>query len=94
MLARGLPDDGIYKVLPEDFAPMPLPQLAAEIEQEHGIAAEIIQVNDFVSSEDIINSAGPDILAEVEAERNRKTGRLQRLSKKARAKKRKNKKKR
>lgn len=46
------------------------------------------------AAEDIVNAAGPDILAEVEAERSRKTGRLPRLSKKARAKKRKNKKKR
>jgi len=55
--ARGLPDDGVYKVLPEDFAPMSLPQLAAEIEQEHGITPEIVQVNDFVSTNDIVESA-------------------------------------
>ena len=46
------------------------------------------------AAEDIVNSAGPDIVAEVEAERSRKTGRLQKLSKKARAAKRKNKNKR
>ena len=46
------------------------------------------------AAEDIVNDAGPRILAEVEAERGRKTGRLKRLSKKARAKQRKNKKKR
>lgn len=45
-------------------------------------------------AEEIINSAGPSILAEVEQERSRKTGRLPRLSKKARAKRRRKKKKR
>ncbi|MDG2261770.1 MAG: hypothetical protein P8N50_05460, partial [Actinomycetota bacterium] len=45
-------------------------------------------------AEDILNAAGPDILAEVRAEQAKKTGRLPRLSKKARAKMRKNKKKR
>jgi hypothetical protein len=37
-------------------------------------------------AEEIVNSAGSDILAEVEAERSRKTGPLRRLSSKARAK--------
>ncbi len=46
------------------------------------------------SAEDIVNAAGPEILAELEAERKRKTGRLPRLSKKARAAKRKKKRKR
>lgn len=46
------------------------------------------------AAEDIVNSAGPSILEDLQAEGKRKTGRLPRLSKKARAKKRKNKKKR
>ena len=46
------------------------------------------------AAEDIVNAAGPEILAEVEAEKSRKTGRLKKMSKKARAKARKNKKKR
>lgn len=54
--ARGLPDDGAYKVLPDDFKPTPLTQLASEIEAEHGIAAEIILVDEFVSREAIIKS--------------------------------------
>ena len=45
-------------------------------------------------AEAIVNAAGPEILAEVDKERNRKTGLLPKLSKKARAKMRKNKKKR
>lgn len=55
--ARGLPDDGIYKKLPEDFKPMPLTQLASEIESEHGITPEIIVVDEFVSSQDIIEAS-------------------------------------
>ena len=46
------------------------------------------------SAEEIVNSAGPSILEELEAERKRKTGRLPRLTKKARAAKRKKKRKR
>lgn len=46
------------------------------------------------SAEDIVNSAGPQILEELEAERKRKTGRMPRLTKKARAAKRKKKRKR
>lgn len=52
--ARGLPDDGAFKVLPEDFVPTPLTEVAAEIESEHGIMPEIIQIEDFVSAEDIL----------------------------------------
>ena len=55
--ARGLPDDGIYKQLPEDFKPTPLPMLASEIESEHGIVPEIIIVEDFVSSQDIVETS-------------------------------------
>lgn len=54
--ARGLPDEGAYKVLPADFKPMPLTQLASEIEAEHGLPAEIILVDEFVSREAIIQS--------------------------------------
>lgn len=50
---RGLSSDGPYKVLPDDFAPMPLVELAAEIEREHGITPEVIQINDWVSAEQI-----------------------------------------
>ncbi|MDG2111422.1 MAG: hypothetical protein P8N02_02275 [Actinomycetota bacterium] len=46
------------------------------------------------SAEDIVNSAGPQILEDLAAEQKRKTGRLPRLSKKARAAKRKKKRKR
>jgi len=46
------------------------------------------------AAEEIVNSAGPEIMAEVEREKSRKTGRLPRLSKKARSRMRKNKKKR
>ncbi|MFK7790944.1 MAG: hypothetical protein AB8C95_15810 [Phycisphaeraceae bacterium] len=55
--ARGLPDDGIYKKLPEDFSPMSLPELASEIESEHGVAPEHITVEDFVSSQDMIDAS-------------------------------------
>jgi hypothetical protein len=55
--ARGLPDSGVYKELPEDFKPTPLTEVAAEIESEHGITPEIIIVDEFVSSEDIVESA-------------------------------------
>lgn len=46
------------------------------------------------AAEDIVNDAGPRVLAEVEAEQQRKTGPLRRLSKRARAKARKRRKKR
>jgi hypothetical protein len=46
------------------------------------------------SAEEIVNAIASDVLAEVEAEKHKKTGRLPRLSKKARAKNRKKKKKR
>jgi|TARA_B110000438_G_scaffold76191_1_gene76278 hypothetical protein len=46
------------------------------------------------AAEEIVNAIAPDVLAEVEAEKYKKTGRLPRLSKKARAKNRKKKKKR
>tara|TARA_B100000902_G_scaffold167701_1_gene162401 strand:+ start:3034 stop:3237 length:204 start_codon:yes stop_codon:yes gene_type:complete len=45
------------------------------------------------AAEDIVNAAGPDILLELEAQKNKK-GRRPRMSKKARAKKRKKGKKR
>lgn len=45
-------------------------------------------------AEEIVNAAGPDILAEVEAEQKRKSGRQRKLSKKARAAMRRKKKKR
>jgi len=54
--ARGLPDDGPYKVLPGDFKPTPLTQVADEIEAEHGIVPEIILVDDFVARQDIIEA--------------------------------------
>jgi hypothetical protein len=46
------------------------------------------------AAEDIVNEAGPRVVAEVEAEQQRKTGPLRRLSSKARAKARKRRKKR
>ena len=46
------------------------------------------------AAEEIVNAIASDVLAEVEAEKHKKTGRLPRLSKKARAKNRKKKKKR
>lgn len=55
--ARGLPDDGAFKKLPEDFVPTPLTDIAAEIEAEHGVMPEIIVVDDFVSSEDIVKAS-------------------------------------
>ncbi len=55
--ARGLPDEGAYKKLPDDFKPTALPILASEIESEHGIVPEIITVDDFVSSQDIIDAS-------------------------------------
>lgn len=54
--ARGLPDEGIYKNLPDDFKPTALPMLVAEIESEHGITAEIVTIDDFVSSQDIVDT--------------------------------------
>ncbi len=54
---RGFEKDGAYKKLPDGFEPMPLAQLAAELEQEHGVAAEVIQVEDWVTREDINNPA-------------------------------------
>ena len=52
--ARGLPDDGPFKVLPDDFMPTSLAELASSIEAEHGIAPQIIEVGEFVSREDIM----------------------------------------
>ena len=46
------------------------------------------------AAEEIVNAIASDVLAEVEAEKHKKTGRLPRLSKKARAKNRKKKEKR
>ena len=46
------------------------------------------------AAEDIVNSAGPDILLELEAEKNKKGRKGPRISKKARAQKRKKRKKR
>jgi hypothetical protein len=54
--ARGLPDDGVFKALPDDFVPTPLTVIAAEIEAEHGVMPEIIQVDEFVSAEDIVKA--------------------------------------
>ena len=67
----------------QNFAPEP-----ASLGDDDSIAALLDE------AEAIVNAAGPEILAEVDKERNRKTGRLPKLSKKARAKMRKNKKKR
>ena len=53
--ARGLPDDGIYKKLPDDFEPTSLAIVATEIEREHGVVPEIITVDEFVSSQDLID---------------------------------------
>lgn len=55
--ARGLQDDGPFKKLPEDFKPTPLVEVAAEIEQEHGVSPEIILVDEWVSGQDMIDSA-------------------------------------
>lgn len=55
--ARGLDDQGNYKVLPEDFTPTAMLQVASEVEQEHGIALEFITVEDWVSSQDVLESA-------------------------------------
>lgn len=54
--ARGLPDDGPFKLLPDDFQPTPLTTLAAEIQAEHGITTELIVVDDFVSSQEIVDA--------------------------------------
>lgn len=54
--ARGLEDEGRFKVLPEGFTPTPLVQVAAEIEQEHGIVPEVIVVDRWTSAEDIRES--------------------------------------
>jgi len=64
------------------------PEEPASLGKDESIAALLDE------AEEILNAAGPSILAEVEAERSRKTGRLPRLTKKARAKMRKKKKKR
>ena len=64
------------------------PEEPASLGNDDSIAALLDE------AEEIINAAGPDILAEVRAEKARKTGRLPRLSKKARSKMRRNKKKR
>lgn len=55
--ARGLEDDGPFKKLPDDFKPTPLVQVASEIEQEHGIAPELITVDRWTSARDINDSA-------------------------------------
>lgn len=52
--ARGLPDEGAYKVLPDDFTPTPLPKLASEIESEHGVMPELIVVDEFMSGDDMV----------------------------------------
>ncbi|MEM9348373.1 MAG: hypothetical protein AAGB26_17425 [Planctomycetota bacterium] len=54
--ARGLPDEGAYKKLPDDFVPTPLSDVVAEIKEEHGITPEVIKVDEFVSSEDLVNT--------------------------------------
>ncbi|MEM6259702.1 MAG: hypothetical protein AAGI37_15590 [Planctomycetota bacterium] len=54
--ARGLPDDGAYKKLPDDFVPTPLSDVVAEIKEEHGITPEIINVDEFVSAEDLVTT--------------------------------------
>lgn len=59
------------------------------LEDDDGAIAALLD-----SAEDIVNSAGPQILEELAAEKKRKTGRLPRLTKKARAAKRKKKRKR
>lgn len=55
--ARGLPDDGKYKALPDDFQPTALAQVASQIEAEHGIAVELIQLDEFVSAQDIVDAS-------------------------------------
>ena len=54
---RGLDEEGSFKVLPDDFAPTPLVQIASELENQFGIAPEIITVDQWVSREDILKSA-------------------------------------
>lgn len=54
--ARGLPDDGVFKALPDDFKPTPLTTIAAEIEAEHGFAPELIMVDEFVSPDEIVET--------------------------------------
>ncbi|MGB0768506.1 MAG: hypothetical protein ACPGYV_12445 [Phycisphaeraceae bacterium] len=56
-VARGLADEGVYKKLPDDFAPISLGELAEEIKAKHGIEAESILIDDFVSSQDLIDAA-------------------------------------
>ena len=67
----------------QDFATEP-----ASLGEDDSIAALLD------AAEEIVNAAGPEIKAEVEREKSRKTGRLPKLTKKARARQRKNKKKR
>lgn len=48
---RGLEEVGPFKKLPNDFTPTPLVELAAEIEQKHGITPEIIQIDEWMSAQ-------------------------------------------
>jgi len=54
--ARGLPNQGAYKVLPAGFVPTPLVVVAEEIKKEHGIDCEVIQVDEPVSAQEIGDS--------------------------------------
>lgn len=55
--ARGLDRDGPFKVLPDDFVPTSLVELTAEIEQEHGIVPEVIQIQTWTAPQGIVESA-------------------------------------
>ncbi|MFN3168270.1 MAG: hypothetical protein ACE37H_14520 [Phycisphaeraceae bacterium] len=55
--ARGLKDDGPFKVLPKDFKPTPMVEVAGEIEEDFGITPEVIVVDDWVSGQDMLDTA-------------------------------------
>lgn len=51
---RTMQDDGPFKVLPKDFKPTAMTLVKDEIEQKYGFAPEFIQIDNWVSGQDIM----------------------------------------